>query len=231
MLVSGKNYPKKKLPTRRDDGRRNVKGRRWAGKPSILENQNVSRRHKKNVWSDRLNQNASARDKQAADWGLDDQSGEWRTRFLEGGFILASGLSNVVRNGMDYLSDWVKGGRETEEQVAIPPLEFGQEGQERVFLPERVEPEVESEYNEGVEVTWPSGRSDVVLTQEVCGEYDREIPSDAERAVSPPDQLRDNIEWNKINAQDQEELGLGPDELEDQAGALRSMFSNNKFGS
>ncbi len=226
MQASNKNHGKRRFSVRGDRSRHGAKGRPWAGKPSVLANQNVKRRNKKVVFKGGGVNDTRARLKGASSWMPESQGGEWRSRFLEGGFFLAAGLSNVVKNGVDHLTGWVKGGREAVENVSIPPLKFGQGDERESHDVDRVEPEMadacesENHYEE-----WSANPSEVVA------EAGMELHDRLEDCIQPSDvtdvdPLRDNIEWHKMHSQEEEEFGLGADELEDQAGALRNMFSN-----
>jgi hypothetical protein len=219
MLDSNRNNPKRKYSVRCDQGRRGVQGRRWAGKASVLDNQKVQKRKKASWGATGPVSEDKASLRGAANWGTEDHSGEWRSRFLEGGFFLAAGLSNVVKNGVDHLVGWVKGGCEAVENVSIPPLGLGLSDDIESLTSDRVEPDLESGYDEAQGADW-------LLNHEET-QIDDSLTSPDDAMLSPDhDILRDNIEWSKMHSQDQEESGLEEDELYDQAGALRSMFSN-----
>ncbi|MBF0455007.1 MAG: hypothetical protein HQL72_09380 [Magnetococcales bacterium] len=215
---------------RRVQSQRGNKGRRWAGKPSILEHQNVSRRIRKPTWNSRAVPDEISQNRGAMGWEHDPQGGEWRARFLEGGFFIAAGLSSVVKNGMDHLFGLVKEGREVIENAAIPPLRVGFSEKNETLSQDRVEPALEAGYDagydEGMQVDWltepeeelPSGESQLALADLP--------PFSSEQSLPESDILRHSIEWSKMDSQDQEEFGLDEGELEDQAGRLRSMFSN-----
>jgi hypothetical protein len=225
MLVSNKNQSNRKMSARRDRNNRGVKGRQWGGKPSILDNQNVSRRNKKSSWGAKSLSNNQAGGRIDPGWGGDPHGGEWRTRFLEGSFVIAAGISNVVKNGVDQLTDWVKGGRQAVENVSIPPLKFAQPDQNDSLSPDRVEPEMEPGYDGGGVEVWQQDPGEDQIDENLMLPEDFQPLSD-QKPVTASDLLRDNFEWSKMDSQDQEELGLDEEELVDQAGALRSMFSN-----
>jgi hypothetical protein len=225
MLDSNKSYSKRKQPQRRDQLKRAVKGRRWAGKASILENQNVHRRNKKTGWSPIATQKEQANSRVDAGWGGESQSGEWRARFLEGGFIIAAGLSDVVKNGMDHLLGLMRGGRDAVENVSIPPINFKLSNENDSLASDRVEPELEPGYDEGQNGEWLLD-SEKIQPDQIAADLAQLQQLPDEPSIPAAELIRDSFEWSKMDSQDQEEFGLGEEELDDQAGALRSLFSN-----
>jgi hypothetical protein len=226
MSVSNKSYSKRRQSVRRDRSRRSLKGRPWVGKPSILENQTVHRRNKKAAWrTDPVSDGFSNLKNAATGWGADDHGGEWRSRFLEGGFFIAAGLSDVIKNGMDHLLCLVKGGREAVESVNIPPLGSILPDKNEPLYPDRVEPDLEPGYDEERNSEWLLNSEEIPVDEDLASQS--ELQQFSEEPLMPDSkELRESFEWSKMDSQDQEEFGLGDEELEDQAGALRSMFSN-----
>ena len=225
MLVSNMNNSKRKPSARRVQTRRGIKGRHWAGKPSILENQNVSRRTRKTPLVVDAPQKEHTHIGNTNGWGTEYQSGEWRDRFLEGGFFLAAGLSSVVKNGVDHVVSWVKGGREAVESVAIPQIKFGLPDKNESLSPDRVEPELEPGYDEGQNGEWLLD-SEKIQPDQIAADLAQLQQLPDEPSIPAAELIRDSFEWSKMDSQDQEEFGLGEEELDDQAGALRSLFSN-----
>ena len=215
---------------RRSQSQRGLKGRRWDGKPSILDNQHVNRRKKKPIWmSNPLPEKKRQNVEYVPGLGSEAYSGEWRARLLDGGFFLAAGLSNVVKNGVDHLVSWVRGGREVVENVQIPQIKLDFLAGEESNQHDRVEPELEPRYDTDENAEW-------LLEIAASHENSQESPVDMvqepdAKPVTVSDLLRNNFEWSKMDSQDQEEVGLEDEILEDQAGALRSMFSNRQSDS
>jgi hypothetical protein len=223
MLVSNKNQSKRKRT------RLGNRGRSWAGKPSILENQQVQRRNKKAPWGGNKVSEPKPHLRSGGNWGMESHGGEWRTRFLEGGFVVASGLSNVIKNGVDHLFNWVKGGQEVVENIVSQPLKSNFFDESGDISADRVEPELEPGYDMDQNNDWlqKSEETQIGVSQVTPGEF---LPF-ANEQQGANSNTRDDIEWSKMDSQDQEEFGLDQGELEDQAGALRSMFSNRNSDS
>ncbi|MBF0357391.1 MAG: hypothetical protein HQL70_02215 [Magnetococcales bacterium] len=224
MLVSNKQRSKRK------QSKLNSRGRQWAGKPSILENQHVQRRNKKSGWSGGSHTEFKSGMRSASSWGSEPKGGEWRTRFLEGGFVIAAGLSDVIKNGVGYLFSLVGVGQRGDDDSVVMPGKINLFDENGSILSDRVEPELEPGYDTDQNREWlqSSAEAQTDTTLVSPGEF---LPLSVEQPLSNSDLLWDNIEWSKMNSQDQQEIGLGEDELEDQAGALRSMFSNRDTAS
>jgi hypothetical protein len=218
MLVN-KNRSKRKR------GQLSSKGRQWAGKPSILENQHVQRRNKKNGWKGGSHTEHQSSLRNASNWGSEPKGGEWRTRFLEGGFVIAAGLSDVIKNGVGYLFSLVGGDQREIDDATNMPGKINLFDENGSISSDRVEPEVEPGYDTDQNGEWlrNSAETQTDISLVSPGEF---LPLSVEQPLSNSDLLWDNIESSKMNSQDQQEVGLGDDELEDQAGALRSMFLN-----
>ncbi|MBF0447234.1 MAG: hypothetical protein HQL67_03440 [Magnetococcales bacterium] len=232
MLISNKNYPKRKQANRGAQAQRGLRGRPWAGKPSILENQNVCRRDRKSTLA--ANPSVQNRPRQAKpdQWGgVDPNNSEWRTRFLEGGFVIAAGLSDLVRNTMTHMVELVRGGREVIENVSQAQSKMSPSEKNGLFSSSRVEPDLGAGFLEPQSSEWStaleSGEySDFSSMNRGFTGFGIDQPEFEELLPNHPDKIRHTIEWSKMDSQDQEEVGLEEDELYDQAGALRSMFSN-----
>ncbi|MBF0179449.1 MAG: hypothetical protein HQM03_05405 [Magnetococcales bacterium] len=110
------------------------------------------------------------------------------TRLLEGGVVLAVGLSLFVKNGISHITGWIREGRE---------MVSGFEGIKRF--------------------EWHESPADE--------QYDEEIWDDADTPPPVSTARRETKEVNKMYTLDNEEQELPPEELEDQAGALRARFS------
>ncbi|MBF0382875.1 MAG: hypothetical protein HQL69_17780 [Magnetococcales bacterium] len=224
MFVSIKNHSKRKR------NRLENRGRSWAGKPSILKNQQVNRRNKKAVWSGAKAAEPKSNLRSGDSWGTQSYGGEWRTRFLEGGFVVASGLSNMIKSGIDNIFNWFQGGRQAVENAVSQPLRsnFFDDGGD--ISADRVEPELDPGYDVTQSGYWQQDLEEthIVESHVTPGEF---LPLANEQQAASSANFRDSIEWNKMDSQDQEESGLDQGELEDQAGALRSMFSNHNSNS
>ncbi|MBF0294416.1 MAG: hypothetical protein HQL96_04445 [Magnetococcales bacterium] len=111
------------------------------------------------------------------------------TRLLEGGVVLAAGLSLFVKNGFGHITGWIREGRE---------MVSGFEGIKRF--------------------EWHEHHPDE--------EYDEEIWDDTDTPPPVSTAHRETKEVSKMHKLDTEEHELPPEELEDQAGALRARFSS-----
>ncbi|MBF0428170.1 MAG: hypothetical protein HQL94_04545 [Magnetococcales bacterium] len=126
-------------------------------------------------------------------------------RLLEGGVVLAAGISLIVKNGISHLAGWIRDGRERvsgsdEEKYASWEEDVGEESEEGI---------------------WEGG--DVERTGNGVTKSLRVAEN---LSMLPPLPLREEVEFNKVQLLDAEEDGLPEEELDDQAGALRARLSD-----
>ncbi|MBF0340125.1 MAG: hypothetical protein HQL95_04075 [Magnetococcales bacterium] len=135
-------------------------------------------------------------------------------RLLEGGVVLAAGLSMFVKNGIGQITGWIREGRDLVSGV-------GGSGS-RPWEREEVE---EQEREEGI---WHGEEeSDNSAHLRVIGRPEG-LTGLEEGHVSPIQEspLRAEVERTKVQRLDAEEEGLPDEQLEDQAGALRARVTD-----
>ncbi|GAB0057778.1 hypothetical protein SIID45300_02110 [Candidatus Magnetaquicoccaceae bacterium FCR-1] len=193
-----------------------------AGRPSILDNQKIEPRqrvrlHEIRQEGARIEQRAqqqAARETQKRRSALAASAGEhpFGVRLLEGGIVLAAGITLMFRNGMDHVADWIRDGRDM--MVGLTRR--------------RPRPwELEETLEEQEESVWHRDDGDehggsVRLIGQTGHDPSLDAISETAGVQSP---LRPEVERTKVQRLDAEEEGLPDDHLEDQIGALRARLS------
>ncbi|MEO5333753.1 MAG: hypothetical protein H7839_17210 [Magnetococcus sp. YQC-5] len=143
-------------------------------------------------------------------------------RLLEGGVVLAAGLSLIIKNGISQIAGWIREGRDivkgsdTDIRYAWHDDAHHEENEEGIWDGH----DCEEESN--------------VATQSACDQNSSVNPdhspqllaqeSDLDQTLSP---LRKEVEFIKVQMLDAEENGIPDEELDDQAGALRARISES----
>ncbi|MBF0128073.1 MAG: hypothetical protein HQM02_12800 [Magnetococcales bacterium] len=136
------------------------------------------------------------------------------SRLLEGGVVLAAGLSLIVKNGISNIAGWIREGRE---------MVSGSEAEMRYEWRNAHGEELEEGIWDGDEGQESSHRVHNPDLEHVAAPPEVDDPMVLPSAST----LRVEKELNKVSLLDAEEDGLPTEELEDQAGALRAMFSES----
>lgn len=201
---------------------------RLGGRPSVLSNQRVLRRSRKlsdgrleTVRADRMQ---VAKEMTRRRFGA--SSHPFGVRLLEGGVFLAAGISLIVKNGIGHIAGWIRDGREmvSGSDAALGYAWAGEENEEGIW--DGDDGKENSQY--ATESGWGSDHPESNASDSlVAGSdlYNKE--PDLGFSLVPEASLREEVEIKKVNRLDAEEDGLPAEELDDQAGALRAMFSDS----
>lgn len=137
-------------------------------------------------------------------------------RLLEGGVVLAAGLSLIVKNGISQIAGWIREGKEkvTGSDANVHGFNDEWEGEEN---------------EEGI---WDGDDGEKTIGSAAEFSWDRTKPSTPQVAsqdcsVLSDASIREDVELNKVHMLDVEEDGLPEEELVDQAGALRARLSDS----
>ncbi|MBF0165357.1 MAG: hypothetical protein HQM01_12815 [Magnetococcales bacterium] len=193
-----------------------------SGRRSILDNQKIEPRQR--VRLNEVRQEGARIEQRAQQVARETQkrrttalaasAGEhpFGVRLLEGGVVLAAGITSMFRDGMDHVVGWIRNGREMVVGMT-----------RRRPRPWELEETVE-ELEESVWHRDEGGEHGGSVRLIGRAEHDEpvEIASGATGLQSP---LRPEVERTKVQRLDAEEEGLPDDHLEDQIGALRARLS------
>lgn len=207
------SWSKPKSSARRISALSKNEGRRRPVKPSVLDNQRVQPRVRNKLVSKKTESNTPRL--------FSRRSGAAYQYFargaLEKAFLLLAGLSIVIKSGLDFLVDLLLSGRELFVRMKSDDYTFDEEE-----MPEgdRLEPEMDPELDLG---------ADSVLEPNIdLGTYfENEKSEEDVNWDSRSEVPREDIERSKMTVLENEEEDLPDELLEDQAGALRSLFSGD----
>ncbi len=198
-------------------------GERSGGRPSVLANQKVQKRSRLkktelHVEGVRVDSYPTARELNKRRPGNAHPLG---VRLLEEGVVLAANLSLIIKNSITHIAGWMREGREVDQDIDANDMHYAWEGEE--------------EREEGI---WDGDveEDDIPVEPLLVSHVESSAPRDGANFDTEPEiklsmrsdsPLRDEVELNKVNRLDAEEDGLPVEELDDQAGALRAMFSDS----